>query len=124
LVEPLQPHRGLTVLLDETLNDIRRDVAARQAGALAGAVNFRFVSGPCERISMRPYMPGRIGTRCQIVLGRAASNAPSAAANIRRFAVSRCSKHWATLHRVASERQFSCRASKSPNVACVSCATA
>ena len=88
--------------------------------ALGGEVNFRAALGACERINIRPRTPGRTGKRCQRVRGPALFRAASAAWSIRRFAVSKCSKHCATLHRVASGRQFSCRVSKPPNVACVS----
>jgi hypothetical protein len=41
--------------------------------ALDGAVNFRVASGPWERISIRPAMPGQSGNRCQNVRGDAPS---------------------------------------------------
>lgn len=96
----------------------------RAAGCAFGeALNFRAVSGACDRISVRPRMPGRTGRRCQMVRDRASSRASMAAPIITRFAMTRCSKHCATLHREPSGCQFSGRASKLPNVGCASRAT-
>ena len=120
VVERRHPRHRIAVLLDEALDDVGGDVAGRRPR------RSRCLELPRRLRRLRPNhdspdrRPGRIGSRCHTVRGRAGLRASSAALSIRRFAVSRCSKHCATLQRAASGRQFNCRAFSPPNVASAS----